>query len=112
MLYEVITEWSVLGNVHYSRTLKDYPYLNSPGVDTLVSPPNRADLQNESDVGSWVALQMYNEQQVTYNKFPFASIPHWVQYVDPDTGEVTKVAGIPVEQASSWEEGYQRNNFV
>ncbi len=99
-------EWSVLGNVHYSRTLKDYPYLNDPGVDTLVSPPNRADLQNESNVGEWVSLNMFNEQQVTHNKFPFASIPHWVQSVNPETGEVYKVAGIPVEQASSWEEGY------
>ena len=99
--------WSVLGNVHYSRTLKDYPYLNDPGVDTVVSPPNRADLQNESNVGAWVSLNMFNEKQVTRNKFPFASIPHWVQYVDPETGAVSKVAGIPVEQASSWEEGYQ-----
>jgi len=100
-------EWSVLGNVHYSRTLRDYPYLNDPGKDTLISPPNRADLQNESNIGEWVALHMFNEKQVTFNKFPFASIPHWVQYVDPATGEVHKIAGIPVEQASSWEEGYQ-----
>lgn len=100
-------EWSVLGNVHYSRTLRDYPYLNNPGVDTLVSPPNRADMQNSSDIGSWVSLQMFNEQQVTQNKFPFASIPHYVQYVDPETGQQHKIAGIPVEQASSWEEGYQ-----
>ena len=100
-------EWSVLGNVHYSRTLKDYPYLNDPGVDTLVSPPNRADLQNESNTGEWVSIPMFNEQQVTQNKFPFASIPHWVQYIDPETAEAHKVAGIPVEQASSWEEGYQ-----
>lgn len=97
----------MLGNVHYSRTLHDYPYLNDPGTDTMVSPPNRADLQNSSNIGKWVAIPMFNEQQVTHNKFPFASIPHWVQYVDPETGEVSKVAGIPVEQASSWEEGYQ-----
>ncbi|WP_432464433.1 PKD domain-containing protein [Agarivorans sp. QJM3NY_33] len=100
-------EWSVLGNVHYSRTLRDYPYLNDPGVDTLISPPNRADLQNESNIGAWTELHMFNEQQNTINKFPFASIPHWVQYVDPESGEQYKVAGIPVEQASSWEEGYQ-----
>ncbi|MCK5323290.1 MAG: hypothetical protein KAJ45_04050, partial [Desulfobulbaceae bacterium] len=100
-------KWSVLGNIHYSRTLRDYPYLNDPGKDTMVSPPNRADLRNTSDIGSWVAIPMFNEQQVTHNKFPFASIPHWVQYVDPETGEVSRVAGIPVEQASSWEEGYQ-----
>ncbi|WP_035477345.1 PKD domain-containing protein [Aliagarivorans taiwanensis] len=100
-------EWSVLGNVHYSRTLRDYPYLNQPGVDTMISPPNRADLRNTSDIGEWVSIPMFNEQQVTQNKFPFASIPHWVQYVDPDSGEAFRVAGIPVEQASSWEEGYQ-----
>ncbi len=99
--------WSVIGNVHFSRTLQDYPYLNDPGVDTLVSPPNRADLRNVSNVGSWVSAAMFNEKQVTHNKFPFASIPHWVQYVDPNTAAVSRVAGIPVEQASSWEEGYQ-----
>jgi hypothetical protein len=100
-------QWSVLGNLHYSRTLRDYPYLNDPGIDTLVSPPNRADLQNQSNIGSWVSLPMFNEKQVTHNKFPFASIPHWVEYVDPETGQEYRLAGIPVEQASSWEEGYQ-----
>tara|TARA_B100000745_G_scaffold95568_1_gene60445 strand:+ start:204 stop:4742 length:4539 start_codon:yes stop_codon:yes gene_type:complete len=102
-------EWSVIGNVHFSRTLKDYPdeLFNNPGSDTMVSPPNRADFQNESNVGDWVSINMFNEQQVTHNKFPFASTPHWVQYIDPETGEAHKIAGIPVEQASSWEEGYQ-----
>lgn len=100
-------EWSVLGNVHYSRTLIDYPLLNDPGKDCLISPPNRADLQNSSDLGRWVERQMFNEAQVTYNKFPFASTPHYVKYVDPETGEELKIAGIPVEQAASWEEGYQ-----
>ena len=98
-------EWSVLGNVHYSRTLRDYPYLNDPGIDCLISPPNRADLRNVSAEGDWVKLNMTNEQQVTYNKFPFASTPHWVEYIDPETGASSKVAGIPVEQASSWAEG-------
>jgi hypothetical protein len=100
-------EWSVIGNVHFSRTLKDYPYLNDPGKDMLISPPNRADLQNESNIGEWVNIHMMNEQHDTYNKFPFASTPHWVRYVDAETGEEYKVAGIPVEQASSWEEGFE-----
>jgi chitodextrinase len=99
-------QWSVIGNNHFSRTLQDYPLLNNPGADTLVSPPNRADLQNVSNVGSWISQPMFNEQQVTHNKFPFASTPHWVQYVNPDTGAASKVVGIPVAQAESWEEGY------
>ncbi len=99
--------WSVVANVQLSRTLRDYPYLDDPGVDCMISPPNRADLQNSSATGEWVANQMFNEQQVTHNKFPFASIPHWVRYIDPETGEEYRLAAIPVEEASSWEEGYQ-----
>ncbi|WP_281423175.1 carbohydrate binding domain-containing protein [Paenibacillus oenotherae] len=100
-------KWSVIGNNHFSRTLKDYPLLNDPGKDTMVSPPNRADLQNESNVGSWISQPMFNEQQVTHNKFPFASTPHWVKYVNPTTGQESKIVGVPVAQAESWEEGYQ-----
>lgn len=100
-------EWSVIGNNHFSRTLKDYPLLNDPGKDTMVSPPNRADLQNTSSVGSWVSAPMFNEKQVVYNKYPFASTPHWVRHVNPETGAEKKIVGIPVAQAESWEEGYQ-----
>lgn len=100
-------QWSVIGDNHFSRTLKDYPYLNDPGSDTLVSPPNRADLQNTSNVGSWVSAQMAHEQQVIKNKYPFASTPHWVRYVDPSTGAESRVVGIPVNQNGSWYEGWE-----
>jgi hypothetical protein len=108
VLKKLDIKWSVLGNVHYSRALRDYPYLNDPGIDCLISPPNKADMQNKDPYGGqWVARKMFNEQQTTYNKFPFASIPHWVRYVNPETGEDYHLIGIPVEQAGSWEEGYQ-----
>ena len=44
---------------------------------------------------------------MTRNKFPFASTPKRSFYVDPSTAEISDVVAIPVEQASSWEEGYQ-----
>lgn len=100
-------QWSVLGNNHLSRTLKDYPYASFDATgDTLTSPPNRADLRNTSTTGSWVAAQMAHEQQVVVNKFPFASTPHWVRHVDAASGAVTQVAGIPVSQNGSWLEGW------
>ncbi|WP_405110138.1 carbohydrate binding domain-containing protein [Paenibacillus sp. FSL K6-1217] len=99
-------QWSVIGNNHFSRTLKDYPLLDSPGTDTMISPPNRSDLQNVSTAGAWVNEPMFNEQQVVYNKYPFASTAHWVRYVDPATGAESRVVGVPVAQAQSWEEGY------
>ncbi|MGZ3182904.1 MAG: carbohydrate binding domain-containing protein [Telluria sp.] len=101
-------QWSVLGNNHYSRTLKDYPYATyDANGDTLTSPPNRADLQNTSGIGSWVAASMAHEQQVIVNKYPFASTPHWVRYVDAATGAVSKLAGVPVTQNGSWLEGWE-----
>ena len=106
-------QWSVLGNNHYSRTLKDYPYATYDATgDTIVSPPNRADLQNTSTTGSWVANGMAHEQQVIVNKFPFASTPHWVRYVDPATGAVSKIAGVPVSQNGSWLEGWEGSTTV
>ena len=106
-------QWSVLGNNHYSRTLKDYPYATyDANGDTLTSPPNRADLRNSSSTGSWVALGMAHEQQVVVNKFPFASTPHWVRHVDPATGAVTQVAGVPVSQNGSWLEGWDGSTTV
>ncbi|TXH67187.1 MAG: alpha-amylase [Lysobacteraceae bacterium] len=101
-------QWSVIGNNHFSRTLKDYPYATyDANGDTLTSPPNRADLRNTSTTGAWVAQQMAHEQQVVVNKYPFASTPHWVRYVDPATGAVSKIAGVPVSQNGSWLEGWE-----
>lgn len=100
-------EWSVVGNNHFSRTLRDYPYLDQPAYDTMVSPPNRADLQNTFEEGEWVEAGMAHEQQLIINKFPFASIPHYVQYVNPETAEVDKLAAIPVDQNASWLEGWE-----
>lgn len=106
-------QWSVLGNNHFSRTLKDYPYATYDATgDTIVSPPNRADLQNTSTTGSWVAAGMAHEQQVIVNKYPFASTPHYVRYVDAATGAVSKIAGVPVTQNGSWLEGWEGSTTV
>lgn len=106
-------QWSVLGNNHFSRTLKDYPYATYDATgDTLTSPPNRADLRNTSTTGSWVAAGMAHEQQNIVNKFPFASTPHWVRHVDAATGAVSQLAGIPVSQNGSWLEGWEGSTTV
>ena len=100
-------EWSVAGNNHFSRALLDYPYLDHPAKDTMISPPNRADLQNTYEAGDWVSVGMNHEKQNIVNKYPFCAIPHWVQYVDPNTGKIDKIAAIPVDQNASWTEGWE-----
>ncbi len=106
-------QWTVVGNNHFSRTLKDYPFSAYDATgDTLISPPNRADLRNTANTGTWVANGMAHERQVIVNKFPFASTPHWVRAVDPATGAVSKVAAIPVSQNGSWAEGWDGSTTV
>lgn len=101
-------EWSVVGNNHFSRALTDYPYnYSNPSYDTLVSPPNRADLQNTFSKGGWEYVGMNHEQQTILNQYPFCAIPHWVQYIDPNTGKADKIAAIPVDQNGSWLEGWE-----
>ncbi|MGC3996130.1 MAG: fibronectin type III domain-containing protein [Anaeromyxobacter sp.] len=103
-------KWSVLGNNHFSRTLTDYPYATYDATgDAADSPPNKAELRNTDPFsgGAWVSKNMYNNSTVSIvNKYPFASVPHNVRYVDPMTGAASAVAGIPVTINGSWEEGY------
>lgn len=113
VLSKLGVQWSVMGNNHFSRTLKDYPFATYDATgDTLISPPNRADLRNSSSVGAWVANGMAHEQQNIINKFPFASTPHYVRHVDPATGAVSQIAGIPVSQNGSWLEGWDGSTPV
>ncbi|NNM68314.1 MAG: alpha-amylase [Spirochaetales bacterium] len=100
--------WTLVGNNHFGHALKDYPYATYDAAgDCMISPPNRADLQDTSNVGSWVAQNLFNQAQVVVNKYPFDSTPHWVRYVDPATGAQSELAGIPVSLNGEWEEGYQ-----
>ena len=99
--------WSLVGNNHFARCLQDYPYASYDATgDALDSPPNRADLQDTSSVGSWVYEGVDHQQQSLVHKFPFDSTPHWVRWVDPSTGAVSKVAGIPVSQNGEFAEGW------
>jgi hypothetical protein len=100
-------QWTLLDNNHYSHALQDYPYATYDATgDCADSPPNRADLRETSSVGSWVSETLQNQQIQIVNKFPFASTPHWVRWVDPTTGTQTQVAGIPVSGVGEWAEGY------
>jgi hypothetical protein len=100
-------QWSLMGNNHFSRCLQDYPFATYDATgDCMDSPPNRADLQDTSSAGSWIGEQVDHQQQVVVNKFPFGSTPHWVRWVDPSTGAVSEVAGVPVSQNGEYAEGW------
>lgn len=97
--------WVVVSNHHISRGCADYPWVAGSGGDNI-PPPNRADLLNRAQgAGAWRRVAI-DRGVAPANAAPFAYRPHRAQYVDPATGEVSRVIVVPAAQAESWQDGY------
>ncbi len=81
-------EWVVVDNIHFDRTLPDYPY--SPASNLI--PPNPAD-QRSSARPSWVQLNgLWAPSAVSA---PWGYQPHYAIYLDPETGEESRIVVVP-----------------
>ena len=82
-------EWVLVDNLHFDRARADYPY--TPGSN--LAPPNRADQRNDGPEVAWVQLNgIWAPSRVSA---PWGYQPHWVQWVDPDTGEAARIVAVP-----------------
>ncbi|XP_064382608.1 alpha-amylase-like [Halichondria panicea] len=95
-------QWVIVANNHISRACKKYPY--DPHGDNN-SPPNKADQVNPEQ--SSYFRESISRGCVPNNAYPFSYRPHYAQYVDPETGNATKIIVIPAAMAMSWLDGYQ-----
>ncbi len=87
-LVDAGVEWVVVDNVHFDRTLTDYPY--SAGSNLV--PPNRAD-QRQTVPTDWVQLNgIWAPSPVSA---PFGYQPHFAEHVDPQTGQAFRVIVVP-----------------
>jgi len=94
-------EWVVVSNSHLSRACDGFPYLTT---SENIPPPNLADVLNP-------AQPYYNGMRIDRgveprNAVPFAYVPHRARYVDPATGQESKIVVVPAAQAESWRDGY------
>ncbi|MBU1241143.1 hypothetical protein KJ865_15620, partial [Myxococcota bacterium] len=81
-------EWVVVDNVHFDRTLTDYPY----SAGSNLYPPNKAD-QRESIATDWVQFNgIWAPSRVSA---PFGYQPHFAEYIDPQTGQSYRVIVVP-----------------
>ena len=94
-------EWVIVANTHISRACKSYPY--SPHGDNN-SPPNLADQVNPQQ--SSYFSESISRGVTPNNAYPFSYRPHYAQYVDPDTGNISKIIVVPSAMAMSWLDGY------
>jgi hypothetical protein len=94
-------DWVIVDNGHLFRTVPDFPWSSASSCR-----PNPAEIQNPSStaLGSeWVQLQ--NVWAPTKVLAPWAYQPHYVQYVDPYTGDITKVIAVPAGRYEGNENG-------
>ena len=95
--------WSFVPNNHISRCCSDYPYNASPNGDQI-DPPNPADQVNPS--GFPFFSKFISRGCTPNNAYPFAYQPHYAEYINPDSGQSSRLIVVPIAQAMSWDEGY------
>lgn len=81
-------QWVIVDNIHFDRACQGYPW-NSGGN---LYEPNPSDQQNPNP-GDWVQLD--NVWAPTLISGDFGHRPHYVQYTNPSTGQVSKIIAVP-----------------
>ena len=91
-------EWVLIDNIHFERVTEGYPYTTGSNL----YEPNSADILEENP-NDWVQLNgLWAGSQVSVQ---WAHQPHWVKYVDPETGEESQIIGIPASRYLGNEDG-------
>ena len=95
-------EWVMVDNIHFDRACEGYPHTNASNLFA----PNRADQINPNPAdsgGAWVQLQnLWAPSRVSA---PFGYRPHNIQYVNPETGAITRIAAVPTARYEGNEDG-------
>jgi glycosidase/endonuclease/exonuclease/phosphatase family metal-dependent hydrolase len=91
-------EWVMVDNIHFQRAAQGYPW-NSGGN---LYPPNKADQQN-ANPNDWVQLNgVWAPTKVSAR---WSMQPHYVQSVDPVSGEIKRIIAVPTERYMGNEDG-------
>ena len=94
--------WVMVDNIHFDRACAGYPY--TPASNLI--PPNPADQINPDPAaqgGAW--LQLQNLWAPSRVSVPFGYQPHYAQYVDAETGDVSRIIVVPAARYEGHEDG-------
>lgn len=99
-LVEEGIEWTIVDSIHMERAVENYPHTNSSNLYA----PNKADQINPAiPDNQWI--QLNNLWAPSKVAAPFAYRPHYTQYVDPATGEISKIVAVPGARYEGNEDG-------
>ncbi len=97
-------EWSIVSGHKVARACPDYPYVRGTGGD-ICNAPNMADARNPA-ARNYIARSAPDSRGTPRHANPLSYQPSWIEYIDPNTGEVSKVIGVPSDQAMSYADGF------
>jgi hypothetical protein len=103
VLQELGIQWTFVSSEKVSRCCPDYPIAFGSG-GMQCDPPNRADQLNAN--GTWFDRLSISRGCAPAEAVPMGHTPHWAQWVDPNTGAVSKVIVVPCSQSLGWLDGY------
>ena len=91
-------EWVLIDNIHFERVTENYPYTTGSNL----YEPNMADVL-EDDPNDWLQLNgLWAGSEISLQ---WAHQPHWVKYIDPETGEESQMMGVPASRYLGNEDG-------
>ena len=91
-------EWILVDNVHFERACKNYPFSTSGNL----YEPNSADIQNP-DPNDWIQLNgLWAPTKVSAR---WSHQPHFVEFINPETGESSKIIAVPADRYLGNEDG-------
>jgi len=91
-------EWVLVDNIHFERACMNYPY-NTGGN---LYEPNPA-YQLNPDPGDWLSLN--NVWAPTQVSALWSRQPHYVEYIDPETGDISRIIAVPADRYLGNEDG-------
>lgn len=91
-------KWVIVDNIHFDRACEGYPYSTT---GNLVEP-NKSDVRNPNP-NDWV--QLNGLWAPTRNSARWGRQPHYVEYVNPSTGEKKRIIAVPADRYMGNEDG-------
>lgn len=91
-------QWVLVDNIHFDRACVGYPYSTA---GNLVEP-NKADVRNPNP-NDWV--QLNGLWAPTQNSARWGRQTHYVEYVNPSTGEKKRIIAVPADRYMGNEDG-------
>lgn len=97
-LVEEGIKWVLVDNIHFERACSGYPYSTAGNI----YEPNRSDVRNP-DPGDWIQLNgLWAPTRVSAR---WSRQPHFVEYVDPNTGQKSRIIAVPADRYLGNEDG-------